>query len=257
MGFEQWYFEIPVVTRCYLTASVLTTAACYFDLISPFSLYLNYRLIFEKYEFWRILTNFFFFGMPSLDFVFHMYFLVRYCRLLEEGPSFRGRSADFFVMLMFGAGIMLAIAPFSSVLFLGYSLTFMMVYVWGRRNETFPMNFLGLFNFPAPWLPWVLLAFSVLLGASPVVDLLGIFVGHVYYYLEDIVPRMPGRFRGKRLIFTPSIVRYMFEGAPDQGVRVQFAPAQAVGRGDGGPNAGRERGGEVDAGGADVHPHQD
>jgi len=47
----------------------------------------------------------------------------------------------------------------------------------------------------APWLPWVLLAFSVLLGASPVVDLLGIFVGHVYYYLEDIVPRMPGRFR--------------------------------------------------------------
>lgn len=111
MGFEQWYFEIPIVTRCYLTASVLTTAgsgthalsnclamltktnerhveilcaACYFDIISPFSLYLNYRLIFEKYEFWRILTNFFFFGMPSLDFVFHMYFLVRYCRLLEE-----------------------------------------------------------------------------------------------------------------------------------------------------------------------------
>ena len=63
---------------------------------------------------------------------------------------------------------MLAMAPFSSVFFLGYSLTFMMVYVWGRRNETFPMNFLGLFNFPAPWLPWVLLAFSALLGASPV-----------------------------------------------------------------------------------------
>jgi len=84
MSFEQWYLEIPIVTRCYLTASVLTTAACYFDIVSPFSLYLNYRLIFEKYEFWRILTNFFFFGMPSLDFVFHMYFLVRYCRLLEE-----------------------------------------------------------------------------------------------------------------------------------------------------------------------------
>ena len=84
MSLERWYLEIPIVTRCYLTASVLTTAACYFDVISPFSLYLNYRLIFEKYEFWRIITNFFFFGMPSLDFVFHMYFLVRYCRLLEE-----------------------------------------------------------------------------------------------------------------------------------------------------------------------------
>jgi hypothetical protein len=41
-------------------------------------------------------------------------------------------------------------------------------------------------------------------------------VGHVYYYLEDIVPRMPGRFRGKRLIFTPAIVRYIFEGTPEQ-----------------------------------------
>mmetsp|Transcript_35906 Transcript_35906/g.112319 ORF Transcript_35906/g.112319 Transcript_35906/m.112319 type:complete len:239 (+) Transcript_35906:379-1095(+) len=224
MSFETWYKEIPIVTRCYLTISVLTTAACYFDLISPFSLYLNYRLIFEKYEVWRVFTNFFFFGMPSLDFVFHMYFLVRYSRLLEEGPSFRGRSADFLTMLLFGASIMLMIAPFSSVLFLGYSLTFMMVYVWGRRNETFPMNFLGLFNFPAPWLPWVLLAFSVLLGSSPVVDLVGIFVGHVYYYLEDIVPRMPGRFRGKRIIFTPALIRYIFEGPQHEGtnVRVQF-----------------------------------
>ena len=230
MSLEQWYLEIPVVTRVYLTASVLTTAACYFDVISPFTLYLNYRLIFEKYEFWRVFTNFFFFGMPSLDFVFHMYFLVRYCRLLEEGPSFRGRSADFFVMLMFGAGVMLVVAPFSSVLFLGYSLTFMMVYVWARRNETFPMNFLGLFNFPAPWLPWVLLAFSVLLGASPVVDLLGIFVGHIYYYLEDIVPRMPGRFRGKHLIFTPALIRYLFEGAPEQVFAPHVPPAFSAAR---------------------------
>ena len=57
---------------------------------------------------------------------------VRYCRLLEEGPYFRGRSADFLTMVLFGAMLMLIIAPFSSVFFLGSSLTFMMVYVWGR-----------------------------------------------------------------------------------------------------------------------------
>eukprot|EP00960_Hanusia_phi_P003332 97936-Hanusia_phi.AAC.1 len=74
------------------------------------------------------------------------------------------------------------------------------------------MNFLGLFNFPAPWLPWVLLAFSVLLGSSPVVDLVGIFVGHVYYYLEDIVPRMPGRFRG--IPFLPLLVSFFAWACP-------------------------------------------
>ena len=50
MSFDTWYREIPIVTRCDLTVSVLTTVACFFDLLSPFSLYLNYRLIYEKYE---------------------------------------------------------------------------------------------------------------------------------------------------------------------------------------------------------------
>ena len=39
------------------------------------------------------------------------------------------------------------------------------------------MSFLGLFSFTAPYLPWVLLIFSVMLGSSPVVDLLGMAAG--------------------------------------------------------------------------------
>lgn len=60
----------------------------------------------------------------------------------------------------------------------------MMVYVWGRRNENVRMSFLGLFPFTAPYLPWVLLFFSILLGNSATIDLIGIVVGHVYYFLE-------------------------------------------------------------------------
>ena len=33
--------------------------------------------------------------------MFHMFFLVKYCKALEEG-SFRSRSADFLWMLLFG-----------------------------------------------------------------------------------------------------------------------------------------------------------
>ena len=121
-----------------------------------------------------------------------MFFLARYCKLLEEG-SFRNRTADFFWMLVFGACLLSCIAPFVHVQFLGSSLTFMMVYVWGRRNESVNMSFLGLFHFNAPWLPWVLLAFSFLLGSSPVVDLLGMVAGHVYYFLEDVYPTMTRR----------------------------------------------------------------
>lgn len=70
-------------------------------------------------QFWRLFTNFFFFGAKfSLEFLFHMFFLVQYCRSLEEG-SFRGRTADFFYMILFGSTLLLCIAPFAQMHFLG------------------------------------------------------------------------------------------------------------------------------------------
>lgn len=54
---------------------------------------------------WRLFSNFLFFGTLGIDFVFHMYFLCRYSRLLEEN-SFRGRTADFVWMLFLAAVVM-------------------------------------------------------------------------------------------------------------------------------------------------------
>ena len=75
--------------------------------------------------------------IPDLDFMFHMFFLARYCKLLEEN-SFRGRTADFFYMLLFGASVLTGIVliggmipylsvSFAKIIFLSNSLTFMMV----------------------------------------------------------------------------------------------------------------------------------
>uniref|UniRef100_A0A7S1U2U5 Derlin n=1 Tax=Phaeomonas parva TaxID=124430 RepID=A0A7S1U2U5_9STRA len=205
-----WYAEIPPVSRLYLTLSVLVTLACAVDLISPLTLYYNYSLISKHFELWRLVSNFFFFGTFGLDFLFHMYFLMRYCRLLEDN-EFRGRTADFAFMLIFGATLMLMIAPFVNVLFLGSSLSFMMVYVWARRNENVRMVFLGVLPFNAPYLPWVLFAFSTLLGHSPTIDLIGIAVGHVYYFLEFVFPSV-ARLRGwrtRRVLGAPAVLRYL------------------------------------------------
>lgn len=86
--------------------------------------------------------------LPDLDFLFHMFFLARYCKLLEEN-SFRGRTADFFYMLLFGATVLTAIVlvggmiPYLSesiaeVIFLSNSLTFMMVSsIWDESFSSF------------------------------------------------------------------------------------------------------------------------
>ncbi|KAA8499609.1 Derlin-2 [Porphyridium purpureum] len=198
----EFFNSVPPITRTYVGLSVLTTVACALDLVSPLKLYLNWSAVFRRMQVWRVFTNFFFFGSFGLDFVFHMYFLYRYSKLLEFN-SFRGRTADFLYMLMFGSIMLLLFSPITpSIVFLGPSLSFMMVYVWGRRNELEHLSFLGLFRFRAPYLPWVLLVFSIVLGSSPVIDLLGIFAGHIYFYLVDVYPQISG----VHLLKTPRIL---------------------------------------------------
>lgn len=106
-----------------------------------------------------------------------------------------------------------AVACFVNVQFLGYSLAFMLVYVWSRRHQYVTMSFLGLFNFTAPYLPYVLIAFSMVLGANVMVDLLGLMAGHIYYFLEDVYPHMTNN---RRVLKTPAIITSLFGDGADR-----------------------------------------
>lgn len=83
--------------------------------------------------------------------------------------------------------------PRHTILFLGGPLTFVVVYIWSRRNAYIRMNLLGVLNFNAPFLPFVLVLFSAFLHGIPVSDIIGIIVGHFYWVLEDIYPAMRQR----------------------------------------------------------------
>jgi len=210
---EEWYKSMPLVTRTYVTLCFITTMAVQLDFVSPLQLYLNFHAIRHQYQFWRLITTFLFFDYFNLNFLFHMFFTYQHSRRLEEG-SYRGRTADFFFLWLFCAVLLVAIqavmyciprAP--SLLFLAPSLAFAIVYVWSRRNKNVMMNFLGLFNFTAPYLPWIILGFGLLLGQNPIYDLVGIGVGHIYYFLEDVYPSISNR----RLLKTPGFIKSFFE----------------------------------------------
>lgn len=51
-------------------------ALCAMDAVSSTKLFYSWPMI-CKGEVWRLVTNFFYFGSLNLDFLFHMYFLVR------------------------------------------------------------------------------------------------------------------------------------------------------------------------------------
>ncbi|KAL0626013.1 Derlin-3 [Plecturocebus cupreus] len=206
-GLAAEFLQVPAVTRAYTAACVLTTAAVQLELLSPFQLYFNPHLVFRKFQVWRLVTNFLFFGPLGFSFFFNMLFVFRYCRMLEEG-SFRGRTADFVFMFLFGGVLMTLLGLLGSLFFLGQALMAMLVYVWSRRSPRVRVNFFGLVTFQAPFLPWALMGFSLLLGNSILVDLLGIAVGHIYYFLEDVFPNQPG---GKRLLLTPGFLKLLLD----------------------------------------------
>ncbi|KVH96907.1 Derlin [Cynara cardunculus var. scolymus] len=217
---EEWYKQMPVITRSYLTAAVLTTVGCSLEIISPYNLYLNPRLVIKQYQIWRLITNFLYFR-----------------KMGKHSTHAWGRTADFFYMLLFGATILTGIVlvggmipyvseSFAKIIFLSNSLTFMMVYVWSKRNPFIHMSFLGLFTFTAAYLPWVSSSCQYFTNITCFVGLLcscwckclgrstckslGMVAGHAYYFLEDVYPRMSGR----RPLKTPSFIKSLFGTEP-------------------------------------------
>lgn len=174
---EQWFYEMPVCTRWWMTAALSASVLVQCHILSPFQLFYSVRTVFFKSQYWRLLTTFFYFGPLSLDLLYHIFFLQRYSRLLEETS---GRSpAHFSWMLTFTATLLLCIAPMFSMAYLGPALSSTLIYIWSRKNPDTMLSFLGLLVFKAPYLPWVLLAFSLIMhGTVPKDEMCGIVVGH-------------------------------------------------------------------------------
>eukprot|EP01088_Endostelium_zonatum_P004230 TRINITY_DN15437_c0_g1_i1.p1 TRINITY_DN15437_c0_g1~~TRINITY_DN15437_c0_g1_i1.p1 ORF type:complete len:258 (-),score=24.04 TRINITY_DN15437_c0_g1_i1:60-788(-) len=226
VNLEEWYKSIPVITRTYMTLCLLTTMAAQLEFVTPFVLYLNFNTIFQNYQLWRLLTTFVFFDYFNLNFLFHMFFTIEHSRKLEAN-SFRGRTGDYFFMWLFLSVLLLSsqlfihyfpILSFMKAPFLAPCLAFSVVYVWSRRSRDSRISFLGLFTFTAPYLPWVILVFGILLGQPLLQDLLGLAAGHIYYFLEDVYPTITNR----RILKTPQIIKSFFDDQAD------IIPAQVI-----------------------------
>ncbi|MCJ1276968.1 hypothetical protein MMC21_004777 [Puttea exsequens] len=211
---EQWFYEMPVCTRLWTTATIATSVLVQCHVITPFQLFYSFRAVFVKSQYWRLLTTFLYFGPLSLDLLFHVFFLQRYSRLLEESS---GRSpAQFSWLLLYATTLLLCLSPMLSIPFLGSALSSSLVYIWSRRNPETRLSFLGLLVFTAPYLPWVLMAFSLVLhGTVPKDEICGVIVGHIWYFFSDVYPSLHG---GQRPLDPPQFWRNLFERAsPDTG----------------------------------------
>ncbi|KAG2001828.1 endoplasmic reticulum protein [Coprinopsis cinerea AmutBmut pab1-1] len=191
VGIEAWITQIPPITRCWLALAVFSSLAVQCQIVTPLQLYHSWKITFLNGQPWRAITNFFYFGPLSLDFVFHLFFFMRYSRMLEES-SFANRKADYFWMLFLSAIMLLGISPLFNLPFLSSPLAFVPIYVWSRRHPSTPISLFGLITISAPYLPIALVGFSWILHGTwkaAAGDLLGCAVGHVGWFMRDVWSR--------------------------------------------------------------------
>jgi len=200
--------DFPPITRMYLILSILANIMCFAQIIKPIHLFLNFQLIIFHYNFWRLFSHAFFFGQIGIKAFFYIFFFSRYSKALEM-YSFQGKKENYLYLLIFGNSIMVLFKLFIyEAQFLGPAITNMIVYLWGKKNAQQQINLVNILHIRGSSLPFVLTLSSLAMKQKTLkLDLLGIIAGHLYYYLEEIYPRLIG---GQKILRTPGFFFLFF-----------------------------------------------
>ena len=209
-GPREWLESLPPVTRAWFVASMTATTLCSFGLMSPSRLLWSWPMVYHKFEIWRVATPFIFFGGFSFPFLINMYLLVQYSKNYEVSPyntGGGGSTADYVWMLALAATVMCGACTWMGVAMPAQGLTYTVLYAWSRRNPTTQVSLYG-FPVQAVYLPWALCGFNMLIGNSLTMPLMGIAVGHLYYFAIDVVPAT----YGADVVTTPAFLINMCGG---------------------------------------------
>jgi hypothetical protein len=201
----RWYNGVPVCTRFMVTSIFLTTLASNYGLVSPYQLIWDTRMALVGLQLWRAFTAFSFFGKLSFHFLFTLFLFYQYSKELEK-TTYSGRTADYIIFLGFSAVVLLAVGGLLKYRLLGESLLMTLIYLWSQLNRAAIVTFMFGIRCRASYFPWILLAYHLLTGHLPILEMIGLLVGHLYYYLEYVYPARTGI----RWIKTPAILYYYY-----------------------------------------------
>lgn len=229
-GPQQWYDSLPIITKNWITVAIGTTVLTNFQIIPIMKLYWNFTDVKEGFEVWRLFTPFLYLGPFKFDTVIAMFMLYQYSKQYEGGVMFNtgggGGTADYAYMLLLGMLVLLVSGALLGLgVFFGQALIYYVLYIWSKRNPTAQAAIWGI-PMQAMILPFALLALKTCMG-NPVSEMIhGMVVGHLYYFMVDVVPKV----YGKDYIQTPLFLIQKF------GIGEYVPPAPRAGMGASGSN---------------------
>lgn len=204
-----WFRSIPIISRWWFVLSIAFPLAGRIGLLHPMYMFLSWELVAYRFQIWRLFTSLVFFPLSPMNgfhYLINLYFLYNYSTRLESG-LFDGRPADYLFLLIFNSIALIIIGFIVTIPFLMDALILSALYIWCQINRDTIVQFWFGTQFKAMYLPWVLAAFNMVLGQGGVMEIIGIFVGHLYFFLAF---KYPQDFGGPQLIKTPEILyRYL------------------------------------------------
>lgn len=168
----------------------------------------SHEMILQKFELWRVLTCFLYAGPFSIPMVLTMYMLLTNSQAYEQGGPFNtgagGGTADYVTALLFAVVIILTIQIFIYPMMplFTQTLVFFVLYLWSRRNPTVDVKIYGVVPTKAVYMPFFYLGLAIVIGGDPLPMMEACAIGHLYYFLVDVVPDV----YGKTIIQTPQFL---------------------------------------------------
>ncbi|XP_045505338.1 derlin-1 [Colias croceus] len=207
--FKDWYNSVPLFTRYWLTCTIALSLIGRFGLFNYYYFVLDYYPFIHQLQIWRPITALFYYPISpatGFHFLINCYFLYNYSQRLEMG-MFAGKPADYFYMLLFNWLCCVLIGLLVGLPILMDPMVLSVLYVWCQLNKDVIVSFWFGTRFKAMYLPWVLLVFNLVISGGGAMELIGILIGHLSFFL---LFKYPQEFGGPSLLSPPAFLKQIF-----------------------------------------------
>ena len=214
--FNDFYFKIPPITRYYLSGVFITALiATYFKPLQMiiYYIFLDYDLVFQNFQIWRLFTNILFIGGFSTSFLFFVIMIYMHFRNVEQNSIVLRVYAKFIMMIFYLLCFLNILNIFSYKIFgfkpgftLAQQLLLAFIYIDSKRE---PQKMINLYFIPMKnaIYPYALIVFNIVSGAGIYDNIIGIIAGNIYFVLMDVLPQS----KNLNLLKTPKFLVDLLE----------------------------------------------
>lgn len=180
-----WVTDIPVVTRVWTIANLITSVLVDTSIVKLHDIIFVPSLISKQP--WRIITGFLYMGHFDVNLIVALYLTVQYSRQLEE--SFE-RTRDYIWFWLVCASLLICYSTWcKNLVVLGSYQNEVLNYIWSKQNPDMMMGLLGLIEFRAGYLSFLLFFLNMITKSDKFdlwIEIPPLLIGHLVFYFEEV-----------------------------------------------------------------------